>query len=241
MKRVVLLLTLAICVAAMAEAATAPAPKSATNTKSTGTSNARTAATTAPAATKTAPAATATRKVHAAPKAEREPEFRGRMNLGFRTMGGSLGYVSPEHADGTFDMGLFADCGRITPQIALEPRLDYWSWSKESFGAKASARDIIVGMRGKYLFETANPKLQPFAGAGLSMHFIHTEVTIPVPAGFPEMKAEDSATRLGLDIGGGVSTPIGPRSDLLGEVWYGIVSDVSQFSMRVGMSYRLGQ
>jgi hypothetical protein len=54
------------------------------------------------------------------------------------------------------------------------------------------------------------------------------------------MQVEDSATKLGLDIGGGVSTPIGPRSDLLGEAWYGIVSDVSQFSLRVGMSYRLG-
>ena len=228
MKRIAWMLVFATCVAAAAEAATTPATKSATTAKTT-------------TATKTqTPAATPKATTAAKPARKSEPaESHSQMHLGLRSIGGALGFVSPENSDGTFTLGAFADCGRITPNIALEPRIDYWSKSQDSFGAKASLRDIIIGARGKYLFQTSNPKLMPFAGAGLSMHFVHAEVTENVP-GFPPMQVEDSATKLGLDIGGGVSTPIGPRSDLLGEAWYGIVSDVSQFSLRVGMSYRLG-
>jgi hypothetical protein len=61
----------------------------------------------------------------------------------------------------------------------------------------------------------------------------------PVP-GFPATTVEDSSTKLGLDLGGGVATAINPQLDFLGELWYGIVSDVSQLSLRVGVSYKLG-
>ena len=225
MRRFVPLLVLAIGVATMAEAAVAPVSKPATNPTST------------PKTTQTAPVAT---KVQAAPKAKPAPAAESRMRLGFRAIGGALGFVSPENADGAISLGVFADCGQITPQISLEPRLDFWSKSEEAYGMKASASDVILGARGKYRFETSNPKLHPFAGAGLSLHFIHTEASVPVPPGYPPMTAEDSATRLGLDIGGGVSTPVGPRSDLMGEMWYGFVTGAGQLSLRVGMSYRLG-
>ena len=35
-------------------------------------------------------------------------------------------------------------------------------------------------------------------------------------------------------------TSVSPVLDFHAEGWYGIVSDVNQFSLRVGMSYRLG-
>lgn len=242
MKPIALILALTTGLAATAGAATTGAVKPGTDTKTpTQTTASSTKSTTAPkaATTTTAPRAAA------APKADRAParkaESHSQMNLGFRAIGGSLGYISPENVDGTFLLGVFADAGRITNDIMLEPRIDYWNKSEESFGAKASVRDIIIGARGKYLFQTSNPKLMPFAGAGLSFHMVHAEATIPAMGGFPEQKVEDSTTKLGLDIGGGVATPISPRYDLIGEAWYGIVSDVSQFSLRVGMSYRLGQ
>jgi hypothetical protein len=54
-----------------------------------------------------------------------------------------------------------------------------------------------------------------------------------------EMTVEDSATKLGLDLGGGLAAAVSPRANLLGELWYSVVSDVSQFSLRCGMSYSL--
>jgi hypothetical protein len=242
MKRIVPLLALVIGAAVTAEAATTTTSKSTTkSTTAAKTPSTASSAKTAPKSTATAPATKAAPKAQAAPKTDRapQPESDSGARLGFRAIGGSLGFVDPEGADGTMLLGVFADMGRITPRIALEPRIDYWSKSEESFGARASVRDVIVGARAKYLFETSNPKLQPFAGAGLALHFLHSEVSVPVPPGFPAINADDSATKLGLDIGGGVSTPLGLRSDLMGELWYGIVSDVSQLSLRVGVSYRL--
>jgi opacity protein-like surface antigen len=161
-------------------------------------------------------------------------------DLGLKNVGVALGYVSPEDLDGTLGIGVFANHGTIAPHIVLESRIDYWGQSQEAFGAKSEVSDIAIGARGKYTFETANPKLHPFAGAGLAIHMVHAKVTIPAQFGFPEQTAEDSSTKLGLDLGGGIATPLGPRTDLLGEVWYGIVSDVSTFSLRIGMSYKLG-
>jgi outer membrane protein W len=221
MKHLVTLLALATLVAATAEAATTTAAKSTTTTKST----------TSPSHTKSSTA------MHSMSASTNESEPGG-MELGLRAIGGSLGFVSPDNVDGTFTLGIFADCGRITPNIALEPRIDYWSKSQGAFGSEASIRDVSLGVRGKYLFESSNPKLQPFAGAGLSMHFLHSEVNISDP-GFPAMSVSASDTKLGLDLGGGIATPIGPRSAFLGEAWYSIVSDFSQFSMKAGLSYRL--
>lgn len=160
-------------------------------------------------------------------------------DLGFKRLGGSIGYVSPEDLDGTFGLGVFADMGRITPEISLEPRIDYWSQSEEAFGTKVSVTDVAIGARAKYHFATSNPNMRPFAGAGLGMHFLSAEMEMSFP-GFPTETVSDSETKLGLDIGGGLATTMSPKLDLIGEAWYGIVSDFSQFSLRVGLSYKLG-
>ncbi len=166
-------------------------------------------------------------------------------DLGLKGVGASIGLVSPENIDATFGFGVFLDHGTVAPRVAMESRLDYWS-KTESAGqyGETRVRDIVLGARGKYLFVTPNKKITPFAGAGLSMHFIHAEVEIPAQdfGGFivPGMTVEDSSTKLGLDLGGGISAPINAKTAFLAEMWFGIVSDVSQLSLKVGLSYRLG-
>jgi opacity protein-like surface antigen len=167
-------------------------------------------------------------------------EAMAQADLGFKRLGAAVGFVSPENLDGTFTFGVFADAGTITPQISLEPRLDFWSWSEDAFGVETNVRDITLGLRGKYGFEVANSSIRPFAGAGLGIHMIHMEVNVPEQGGFPAMTAEDSSTKLGLDLGGGIVTPMNPVLDFHAEVWYGIVSDFSQFSLRAGISRKLG-
>jgi len=162
-------------------------------------------------------------------------------DLGLKNVGVAVGFVSPEDLDGTFSLGVFADHGLITPRVGLESRLDYWSASQRSFnGAEASVSDVTLGARAKYYFPVDHPTLRPFAGGGLALHLVHAEVTIPAQFGNPEMTAEDSSTKLGLDLGGGIAMPMNPRWDFLGELWYSIVSDVGQFSLRAGLSYKLG-
>lgn len=188
---------------------------------------AATAAKTAPATTKSAPA-----------KQSAPPASSGGSDFGFKAIGGALGYVSPEDIDGAFSIGAFADLGMITPDIGLEARLDWWSHSEEEFGTEVSFQDIILGARGKYYFPVEGANWMPFAGAGLAMHFLSAEITTAIP-GFPTISEDLSETKLGFDLGGGIKVPMSPRADFLGETWYSIVSDVSQFSLRLGMSYKL--
>jgi hypothetical protein len=161
-------------------------------------------------------------------------------NLGLKQLGIAAGYVSPENLDGTGSFGVFADHGTLTPNVHLESHADYWGWSQNSLGIESKVHDITVGVRSKYQFEVKNSKFIPFAGVGLGMHFIHSEATFPAGGGFPAETASESKTKLGVDLGGGLSTAVSPRADLMGELWYGVVTDVSQFSMRVAMSFKLG-
>jgi len=159
--------------------------------------------------------------------------------IGFNAIGATAAFISPENLDGTFGLGVFADLGQLAPNIGLEPNIEYWSFSENQFGVETSLRDISLGARAKYYFEVANPKVRPFAGAGLGLHFLHAESSMNVP-GFPAVTAEGSDTKLGLDIGGGISTPMNSKNDFRAEAWYGIVSDVNQFALRVGVSHKLG-
>jgi len=91
-----------------------------------------------------------------------------------------------------------------------------------------------LGTRGEYMFHVSSPKFQPYAGAGLGVHFLSAKVTVP---GFPDATA--SSTKLGLDMGGGFITPLSPKTDLSVDLWYGIVQDFSQVSFKVGVSFDL--
>ena len=166
-------------------------------------------------------------------------QAQAQSSIGFRTIGGSIGYVSPEDLGGTFGLGVFADLGRITPDIGLEPRIEYWSSTESAFGAEATLRDISVGARGKYFFEVKNSQIRPFAGAGLGLHFLNAEATVTVP-GFPALTSSASETKLGVELGGGMESSLNPKVDFHANIWYGIVSNASQFSMRVGLSHKLG-
>lgn len=157
-------------------------------------------------------------------------------NMGLKAAGVQVGMVDPEGADATLGLGAFADWGSPTPNTRLASHLDYWSKSESSlFGGEVSVRDIALGMRGKYLFPVSSPKIQPFAGVGLGMHFLSSKVEVP---GFVSM--EDSSTELGLDLGGGFTTPLNPKTDLQAEMWYGIVDSFNQLSLKVGMAFKLG-
>jgi len=159
-------------------------------------------------------------------------------DLGFKRLGAAVGYVSPDNLDGTIGFGAFVDHGTITPRLGLESRVDYWSQSEEEFGAEASISDLTIGARAKYYFPVSSTTVRPFAGGGLGLHFLSAEVSIEVP-GFPPMTAEDSSTEFGLDMGGGIVTALSPSTDLHGELWY-TLSDLDQLSLRLGLSFKLG-
>ncbi len=164
-------------------------------------------------------------------------------DVGFKSVGVDLGFVSPEDIDGTIGFGAFADLGSFSPRVGLSGHLGYWSKSEDFFGSETSVRDVSLTGRVRYKFPTAS-KFQPYAGGGLGMHFLNAELTTPdVDLGggliIPGMSVSDSQTKLGIDLGGGFTTPVGTKTDLYGDFWYSMVEDFGQLSMKVGLAWKL--
>ena len=165
--------------------------------------------------------------------------------IGLNGLGVEAGMVDPESAGSTIGFGAFADLGNITRDIKLSSHLGYWSKSENDFGSETSIRDISMTARARYMFHVSSPKLRPYAGAGLGLHFFHSKVVVPdmdMGGGFivPGFTAEDSATKLGLDLGGGAVTPLNPNTDLYLDMWY-TVADIDQLAMKAGVSFRLNR
>ena len=168
-----------------------------------------------------------------------------RTDLGWRSAGFDVGFVDPENVDGTLGFGAFANLGNLSPDVRLQPHLGYWSKSEEFGGDKASISDIALSARALYMFHGTSPKFRPYAGGGLGLHMVHGKVeTAAQDLGggviVPAMEFSDTSTKLGLDLGGGFTTPLSERTDFCLDLWYTAVSDVGHISMKAGISFDLG-
>jgi len=161
-------------------------------------------------------------------------------DIGFKNAGADVGIVSPENLDATFGIGVSADVGGFSPLVRVEPRFDYWSKSEDTWGGSVSVRDVAFGTRVKYYFPVSNPRLRPYAGGGLGIHLFKSEVEVFDPYFGGTMSVEDSSTKLGIDLGGGLATPVSLHTSFVAEAWYGAVSDFSHFTLKVGFSYAFG-
>ena len=161
--------------------------------------------------------------------------IQAQSSLGFKGIGGKLGYVNPSGVSSTIGFGVFADLGTISPKIQLEANFDYWSKSTSEI---SSFRDISFGGIARYLFGS-NPAVVPFAEAGLALHILSSDVEEVTLFG-QTTDFSSSSTKLGFDLGGGVLYKVSPQFDLLGEVKYRLVSTVDQLALNVGVVYRLG-
>jgi hypothetical protein len=164
-------------------------------------------------------------------------------SLALEGVGGHVSIVSPDNVDATIGIGFLMDMGFVGTQFGMETFAAYWSQTESGFGVEASVSDFVIGGRGKYRFLTSSPSLHPYVGAGLGLHFVTAGVEIaPIDLGgvvIPGESFEDTEFRLGLDLGGGLAFDVGDRVALLGDSWVSLVEDVSQFTVRLGMLYRL--
>jgi hypothetical protein len=169
---------------------------------------------------------------------------RAQADIGFKSVGVNLGLVNPEDLDTTPGFGVFADLGTLNPNIRWSAHLDYWSHGEDiPGGGDLSVGDISLSSRGTYMFEVKSSRIQPYAGAGLGIHFISSKIEVPdmVIGGntIPGFTAHDSATKLGVDIGGGLRAPINPKTDFVSDAWFSIVDSVNMLSLKVGVAFKL--
>lgn len=159
---------------------------------------------------------------------------------GIRGIGFSAGYISPKDADGTFGFGAFADIGLPIPSLTISPYADYWKTS-ESFsdGSEASARDIVVGAHGLYTIGLPNPAISPFLGAGAGLHFTRAEIDFGSSGLFSGSSFDQSDSKLGFDVGGGLGAGLGPIQ-LRGEGWYTFVNEFDYWTVKLGLMFPIG-
>lgn len=160
-------------------------------------------------------------------------------DIGLKGIGVRVGVVEPENLDTTVGFGFFMDLGTFHPNLGFETYVDYWSNSFDVGLAESSFRDIIIGAKTEYLFNTGRPTIHPFVGAGLSMHLLKSEATIADISLFgetiPGTTIDATDTKLGLDIGGGLRAGVADRVDIVGEAWYTFVSDFNQLNATGGL------
>jgi hypothetical protein len=164
-------------------------------------------------------------------------------DFGLKGIGFRVGVVEPENLDTTVGFGLLLDMGTFHPNVSFETYATYWSNNIDVGLAESSFRDIAIGGKVRYLFNTSRPTIHPFVGGGLSVHLLHTEASTPeidMGGGFviPALTVDASDTKLGLDLGGGLRAGVADRVDIIGEAWYTIVSDFNQFIGTGGLVFK---
>ena len=157
-------------------------------------------------------------------------------NLGFKGIGVRAGMVDPENLDATLAFGIFTDLGTFHPSVSFETYVSYWSWSEDVAGlAEVSFRDVVIGAKTEYMFNVST--IRPFIGAGLSVHILKSEMAIGIPGVF-SFDASATDTKLGVDVGGGLRANASDRIDIIGEAWYGFVSNINQLGVTAGVLFK---
>lgn len=172
--------------------------------------------------------------------ATREAEAEG---LDIFAIGGKVGYASPENLGGTFELGVHADLGEVTKNLVLFPEITFWTKSHSSNGG-----DLFV-------FTDENGNLvqykMKFQQIGLSInahYYLNPEAKSNLYIGggsglFNHRSSFDifsvSTTDIGVNLLGGVETPISKSTSLIAELKYTVVKDFSTIGLNIGLSANL--
>ena len=129
--------------------------------------------------------------------------------------------------------GRFQD-GRFVNNVDFLPTVEYWRNSStiNAFGLNAVRRDATLGADVRYLFPGEMWRF--YAGGGYAVHFISNEVHVPV-AGLED--ANDSLTKGGLTLIGGVAFGTTSRVGNFIELKGHLVGDYRQLKINMGLSW----
>jgi hypothetical protein len=163
-------------------------------------------------------------------------------DLGFKGIGGAIGICDPEDLGAAFDLSVIANFGTFAPNVVFDATFDFWSKSEDFLTYEYSVKDFAFAGRTTYHFDIqSNPKIKPYAGGGLGIHFVKTSApSFSIPGIGALGGGDETKVKIGLDLGGGSTFKVGENIDVVAELWYRIVSDVNQFVIKGGIIYWLG-
>lgn len=146
-------------------------------------------------------------------------------SMGFKGVGGRLGFVKPNNIDGAVIFGAHVHLGEIIENLVLMPSIDYFSKSSVDF--------FSINGNVKY-YVPASESINVFGGGGLAI--VHTSApSVNVPG---VGKVGGSDTKLGLNILGGADFPVADNLTATAQIIY--VTKGEQFKVLGGITYMLG-
>jgi opacity protein-like surface antigen len=116
---------------------------------------------------------------------------------GFYGLGAAVGIAHPKDLSSTVGFLVRLDLGAPILGFSVLPTVEYWGKGDRAGGTKISAHDLTTGAELRYRFGHATSR--PYAGAGLAMHFVSTEVKVG-----DVVQSSEQHQRLGAVLLGGV-------------------------------------
>ena len=159
---------------------------------------------------------------HAAPPPRSGPTSHG---MGFHGFGARIGLVDPENSSSTIAYGAHIDAGEFVSNVHVMPYIEYWNVGVSGI----DTRDFTVATDVNLDFPLQGGSLVPYAGAGLGVHSLHTDVPV---AGSPP-----NGTKLGLNIQGGIRNQAMPNLGIFGELRFSFVDGEDQLKLMGGFTY----
>jgi hypothetical protein len=163
---------------------------------------------------------------------------RAETDLGFKAIGGRIGYVDPESEyKGTFTLGAVADFGTFMPSLHWDAALMFWKssydWGWYGQNYSIDLTDVSIRSGVKYYF--MEEEWRPYAGGGLGMHFF----SLKSPAGSVGWVGSDDSD-FQFYICGGVAHPFSETLVGSGEVQLDF-GDLNQTAIQFNLIYLLGK
>lgn len=151
-------------------------------------------------------------------------------SLGFKGVGGRLGYLDADGLDsGTIVFGAHVYLGEIIPQLALVPSIDYAKKSQDVGTVEVDVSALSINGDVRYYFPTGG-NVDIFAEGGLAW------VRTKADAG---QFGDVSESEIGLNLGGGAEIPL--SDNLVGTAMLIYVTEGEQIKIMGGITFLLGQ
>ncbi len=154
-------------------------------------------------------------------------------DIGFKGIGGRLGYVDPDGPDGTVLFGVVADLGTWVPKLHWDASIAYWS-SGEDLGAGWDASWSDLAFRSTVKYHFIEGPWEPYAGGGIGLHMLSAEVNSPYGS------ADDSESDFALVVLGGVEHQFNEKWKGSADLMFDF-GDAEQMSVQINVIYLLGK
>lgn len=153
------------------------------------------------------------------------------VGMGLKGIGVRLGLTDPEDASSALMYGVHVDAGSLVRNVHIIPSLEYWSVGNDVGIYNADYSDLAVKVDVNFDFPLQDQRLVPYLGGGIGFHRLKFESN--APGDF-----DDTETKLGLSVQGGMRNDFTPNLSLFGELGYSFVEDANQLRLLGGLTYK---